>query len=345
MLLPEFFGGAQCRRHFLFQIGYLSRWRSVISTSSDHILSLSRRRCSTSLRHSTGPIPAILLSADRTSLACRVSAAAHYRNERVGFIFQSYNLLPRLTALENILVPMLPKRRSDPGRAQELLDAVGLGDRGRHRPSELSGGEQQRVVIARAVVNDPAIILADEPTGNLDDDNARKIADPLSKACRERGKTLILVTDDRNLIHPADRVFDASRISNRPRDRFRILTSALAMEQRLQAARNRRSNRAPRGTQSLTVMLAPCALTISITIAKPSPAPLATNTFAAPEALEDVRPILGRDARTAVLDADRTAGQPRRSLRFPGAVCASAFSIRLRSASAIAAALPVTMTG
>jgi ABC-type lipoprotein export system ATPase subunit len=136
------------------------------------------------------------------------SAAALFRNERVGFIFQSYNLLPQLTALENILVPMLPKRRSDPRRALELLDAVGLGDRGRHRPSELSGGEQQRVAIARALVNDPTLILADEPVGNLDDENAHKIAKLLASACRERGKTLILVTHDRNLIHPADHVFD-----------------------------------------------------------------------------------------------------------------------------------------
>ena len=136
------------------------------------------------------------------------SAAASYRNERVGFIFQSYNLLPQLTALDNILVPMLPQRQADPGRAQELLDAVGLGDRARHRPSELSGGEQQRVAIARALVNDPALILADEPVGNLDDDNAHKIAKLLASACRERGRTLILVTHDRNLIHPVDHVFD-----------------------------------------------------------------------------------------------------------------------------------------
>ncbi len=136
------------------------------------------------------------------------SAAARYRNERVGFIFQSYNLLPQLTALENILLPMLPKRRSDRRRAVELLDAVGLSDRSSHRPAELSGGEQQRVAIARALANDPALILADEPTGNLDDDNARKIAELLSRTCRERGKSLILVTHDRQVIRPVDRVFD-----------------------------------------------------------------------------------------------------------------------------------------
>ena len=148
----------------------------------------------------------IVGGADVTGLSR--SAAALYRNERVGFIFQSYNLLPQLTALENILVPMLPKRRSDLQRAGELLEAVGLGDRARHRPSELSGGEQQRVAIARALVNDPALILADEPVGNLDDDNAHKIANLLASACRERNRTLILVTHDRNLIHPVDHVFD-----------------------------------------------------------------------------------------------------------------------------------------
>jgi len=136
------------------------------------------------------------------------SAAALYRNERVGFIFQSYNLLPQLTALENIILPMLPKRRSDRRRAMELLGAVGLGHRSSHRPPELSGGEQQRVAIARALANDPAIILADEPTGNLDDHNARNIAELLSSTCRERGKSLILVTHNREMIRPVDRVFD-----------------------------------------------------------------------------------------------------------------------------------------
>src|SRR5437660_10828354 len=136
------------------------------------------------------------------------AAAARYRNERVGFIFQSYNLLPQLTALENVVLPLLPKRRPDRRRAVELLDAVGPGHRSSHRPAELSGGEQQRVAIARALANDPALILADEPTGNLDDDNARKIAELLSRTCRERGKTLILVTHDRQIIRPVSRVFD-----------------------------------------------------------------------------------------------------------------------------------------
>jgi len=136
------------------------------------------------------------------------SAAAGYRDERVGMIFQSYNLLPQLTALENILLPMIPRRRPNRRRALELLETVGLGDRGRHRPSELSGGEQQRVAIARALINDPSLILADEPIGNLDDENARKIIALLSDACRQRGKTMFLVTHDREMVGPADRVFE-----------------------------------------------------------------------------------------------------------------------------------------
>ena len=125
----------------------------------------------------------------------------------MGIIFQSYNLLPQLTALENVLLPMVPKRRSNPRRALELLQTVGLGDRSRHRPSELSGGEQQRVAIARALVNDPALILADEPIGNLDDENAHKIVALLSDACRQRGKTVFLVAHDRE-VGPADQVFE-----------------------------------------------------------------------------------------------------------------------------------------
>jgi ABC-type lipoprotein export system ATPase subunit len=136
------------------------------------------------------------------------SAAAVYRDKCVGIIFQSYNLLPQLTALENVLLPMLPRRRPNRRHALELLEIVGLGDRSSHRPSELSGGEQQRVAIARALINDPALILADEPIGNLDDENARKIIALLLEACRRRGKTVFLVTHDREMVGSTDRVLE-----------------------------------------------------------------------------------------------------------------------------------------
>jgi ABC-type lipoprotein export system ATPase subunit len=148
----------------------------------------------------------VVEQAEVTKLSRR--AAARYRNERVGIIFQSYNLLPQLTALENVLLPMIPSRQRDQRRARELLEAVGLGDRTEHQPSELSGGEQQRVAIARALVNEPELILADEPIGNLDDENARKIIDLLLALCRKSQKTLILVAHDREFAHPADRIFE-----------------------------------------------------------------------------------------------------------------------------------------
>jgi ABC-type lipoprotein export system ATPase subunit len=147
----------------------------------------------------------VMAGADVTKLSAK--DAATYRNERVGIVFQSYNLLPQLTALENVLLPMIPKGRLDRRRALELLESVGLADRSQHRPPQLSGGEQQRVAIARSLANDPVLILADEPTGNLDDENAQKVMTLLYCLCRDRGKTLILVTPDRNSIHPADTVF------------------------------------------------------------------------------------------------------------------------------------------
>src|SRR6516225_2388727 len=184
-----------------------SHYRKASLCSSSAHPDQARPRCSILWRHWTVPIAARLLSRSGCHWPVAVGGGAlSQRARRVHLPI--YNLLPQLTALENILVPMLPKRRSDLQRAGELLDAVGLGDRARHRPSELSGGEQQRVAIARALVNDPALILADEPVGNLDDENADKIATLLASACRERGRTLILVTHDRNLIHPVDHVFD-----------------------------------------------------------------------------------------------------------------------------------------
>jgi ABC-type lipoprotein export system ATPase subunit len=136
------------------------------------------------------------------------SKAAKYRNEQIGIIFQSYNLLPQLTALENVLVPMIPKGRMDCDRAFELLDAVGLVNRSAHRPPQLSGGEQQRVAIARALANDPNLVLADEPTGNLDDENARNVMALLCRTCRSRGNTLVVVTHDRDVMQTADTVFE-----------------------------------------------------------------------------------------------------------------------------------------
>jgi putative ABC transport system ATP-binding protein len=148
--------------------------------------------------------------------ALSLAAAARYRNQRIGIVFQSYNLLPQLSALENVLVPMLPRGRLNRPYALELLDHVGLGDRARHRPAELSGGEQQRVAIARAFANDPPLIIADEPTGNLDGDNARRVMELLRRSCRDSGKTLLVATHDRQARQWADGIFElqTGRLTN-----------------------------------------------------------------------------------------------------------------------------------
>lgn len=122
---------------------------------------------------------------------------ARLRGEKIGFVFQFFHLVPSLTALENILVPMeIAGRRDARRRAQTLLDEVGLHDRGHHYPSQLSGGEQQRIAIARALANDPPLILADEPTGNLDSANGASILELLITIRKARGVTLVLVTHD-----------------------------------------------------------------------------------------------------------------------------------------------------
>jgi putative ABC transport system ATP-binding protein len=120
-----------------------------------------------------------------------------YRAQHMGFIFQDFNLLPMLTAIENVELPLLISRasgRKARKRALELLERVGLADRAHHRPAELSGGQRQRVTIARALTNDPAIIWADEPTGNLDSEAAADIMDLLCQFNREQGQTLVVVT-------------------------------------------------------------------------------------------------------------------------------------------------------
>jgi putative ABC transport system ATP-binding protein len=130
---------------------------------------------------------------------------ARLRGEKIGFVFQFFHLVPALTAFENILVPMeIAGRRDAVARARRLLDEVGLSDRGHHYPSQLSGGEQQRVAIARALANDPPIVLADEPTGNLDSSTGRHIIDLLLSVRRTRRSTLVLVTHDVDLATLAD---------------------------------------------------------------------------------------------------------------------------------------------
>ena len=132
-------------------------------------------------------------------------ALARLRGEKIGFVFQFFHLVPSLTAIENIQVPMEIAGRRDAGpRAQALLDEVGLHDRGHHYPSQLSGGEQQRIAIARALANDPPLILADEPTGNLDSSNGRHVLDLLLQVRRARGVTLVLVTHDPSVAAIAD---------------------------------------------------------------------------------------------------------------------------------------------
>ena len=132
---------------------------------------------------------------------------AEVRNKKIGFVFQSFNLLPYATALENVALPLLfagisDKKRNE--RAKEMLERVGLGDRIDHKPTELSGGQMQRVAIARALANNPAIILADEPTGNLDSASGHAIAD-LFGELHAAGQTIVMITHDNGLAKIASR--------------------------------------------------------------------------------------------------------------------------------------------
>jgi len=131
---------------------------------------------------------------------------AELRGAKIGFVFQSFHLIPSLTALENILVPMeIAGARDARERAQHLMEDVDLVARAHHYPSQLSGGEQQRVAIARAFANDPSIMLADEPTGNLDSHNGRHVFELMVEMNRKRKATLVLVTHDHELAALADR--------------------------------------------------------------------------------------------------------------------------------------------
>ncbi len=145
-----------------------------------------------------------------TALSGLIDAAlAEFRNRQVGFVFQFHHLLPEFTALENVMLPLLIRRQPVArarSRAQALLAQVGLADRLRHRPGELSGGEQQRVAMARALVGEPAVLLADEPTGNLDSKTGEEVFEVLRQINRERRLTCVIVTHNEALASRADRI-------------------------------------------------------------------------------------------------------------------------------------------
>jgi putative ABC transport system ATP-binding protein len=149
----------------------------------------------------------LVLGQDLRSLSDR--AIAHWRNEHIGFIFQSFNLIPVLSAIENVELPLKLtnlKKAERMEHAATALKLVGLGDRLTHLPKQLSGGQEQRVAIARAIVTDPDLILADEPTGNLDATSAQEVLTLLSRLNKEFGKTIVMVTHDPHAAHFASNV-------------------------------------------------------------------------------------------------------------------------------------------
>jgi putative ABC transport system ATP-binding protein len=132
-----------------------------------------------------------------------------FRRDHIGIVFQFFNLIPTLTVLENIILPLELRgdhRRSAEAQGRSLLERVGLADRADAFPDKLSGGEQQRIAIARALVNEPALVLADEPTGNLDEENGRRVLDLLLELTRTAGKTLVMATHNPEILPLADRV-------------------------------------------------------------------------------------------------------------------------------------------
>jgi lipoprotein-releasing system ATP-binding protein len=139
------------------------------------------------------------------------SQKAQFRGERIGFVFQFYHLLSEFTALENVMLPALMRARGAAharGRALELLERMGLGERVQHYPAELSGGEQQRVAIARSLVNDPSVVFCDEPTGNLDAQGGSEVAGLLRDLFKKEKRTVLVVTHDERIAKMASRVWN-----------------------------------------------------------------------------------------------------------------------------------------
>lgn len=135
------------------------------------------------------------------------SERAIFRRRNIGIIYQFYNLIPTLTAQENIMLPrLLDNRKPDRDKLQSILETIGLADRAGHLPGELSGGQQQRVSVGRALINDPALILADEPTGNLDSKSSHEIIDLLKLANKRYNQTLVVITHDEKIALQADRI-------------------------------------------------------------------------------------------------------------------------------------------
>lgn len=139
------------------------------------------------------------------------SELAIFRRRNIGLIYQFYNLIPTLTAEENIMLPrLLDNRKPNKEKLETILETIGLSDRAKHLPSELSGGQQQRVSIGRALINDPALILADEPTGNLDSKSSREIIELLKLANKRYNQTLLIITHDEKVALQADRIITIS---------------------------------------------------------------------------------------------------------------------------------------
>ncbi|ODM26345.1 peptide ABC transporter ATP-binding protein [Clostridium sp. Bc-iso-3] len=157
------------------------------------------------------PTSGIILVDGQNLFSMKEEERTIFRRRNIGFIFQSFQLVPELNVEQNIIFPLLlDYRKPDPAAVNEILELLGLTERRRHLPSQLSGGQQQRVAIGRALITKPKLILADEPTGNLDSKNSQDVIDLLTKASRQYQQTILMITHNKNLTTSVDRVFRVS---------------------------------------------------------------------------------------------------------------------------------------